>query len=100
MATIQSLDDLDEAPHAHLFDGAEPRTIRLALEAGESVPEHQHAGKDIVIFVIEGAVDLSLDGEVHELVAGDVIRFEGEQDISPEAQEDSAALVVLAERGE
>lgn len=99
MPTVTSLDDLDAAPHATMFDGAEPRTIRLSLDAGESVDEHSHPGRSIVIYVIDGAIDLSLDGDVYDLEAGDAIQFDGDQQVSPEAREDSTALVVLAQPG-
>jgi len=100
MPTIQSLDDLEEAPHAIMFDGDEPRTIRLSLDAGERVPEHDHPDRTILIHVIEGALDFTLGGDTHELTAGDVIRFDGDQGIAPEAREDTRALVVLADRAE
>lgn len=96
MPTIDSLSDLEAEPHATMFDGAEPRTIRLSLAAGEHVDEHIHPGRSIVIYVIDGAIDLSLDDEEFELEGGDAIQFDGDQQVGPEAREDSTALVVLA----
>jgi len=97
MTEKEQLSELETEPHAILFDGAEPRTIRLSLDADQRVDEHRHPGRVIVIYLIEGAIDLSLDGEVHRLTAGEAIRFDGDQDIAPAAIEDSTALVVLAE---
>jgi len=96
MVAMERLADLESEPHALLFDGDEPRTIRLSLAAGESVAEHSHPGRSIVLSVIDGAIDLSLDGETYALEGGEVIRFDGERSIAPTAQEASTALVVLA----
>lgn len=98
MTTIQSLSDLDGEPHANVFPESEPKTIRLTLAAGEEIPAHTHPDRDIVFSLIDGAVELQLGEETHDLTAGDIARFAGEQDISPRAVEDSTALIVLAAR--
>ncbi|WP_123533474.1 cupin domain-containing protein [Halosimplex salinum] len=90
------LPDLDGDGRGVLFEGA-PKTVRLALEAGDRVPPHQHPDEEIVCYVIEGELEMELGEETHELVAGDAARFSGDQDISPTAREDSVALLVLAE---
>jgi quercetin dioxygenase-like cupin family protein len=100
MSELETLADLDGEPHANVFPESEPKTIRLTLAAGESVDPHRHPGRDIVLYLIEGTVELQLGDEVHTVEAGGVARFEGEQDISPEAVEDSVALIVLAPRAE
>jgi hypothetical protein len=41
-------------------------------------------------------VELSLDGEVYDLDAGDPIRFSGDREVSPHAVEPSTAVVVFA----
>lgn len=93
----ETLADLEGTPHARVFEG-EPQTIRLTLEAGERVPPHQHPDRQIVFHLLEGRVDVTLDETVYEVTAGEVVRFDGNQDISPEALEDSTALLVLAPR--
>lgn len=98
MPTITSLDELESTPHANLFPEAEPKTIRLSLSAGDEVTPHSHPGREIVFHLIEGAIELDLDDDCHELTAGDVARFDGDQDISPTAIEDTVALIVLARR--
>jgi quercetin dioxygenase-like cupin family protein len=98
MTTIRSLTDLDGSPHANVFPEAEPKTIRLTLDAGEQVDPHQHPGRDIVFYVLDGAVDLHLGTETFEMKEGGIARFEGEHEISPVAIEDSVALIVLAPR--
>jgi len=98
VTTIRALDDLDGEPHANAFPDAEPKTIRLTLAAGEEVPPHDHPDREIVLYLVEGEIELTLGEETHEVTAGDVARFDGDQDVSPKATEDSTALLVLAER--
>jgi anti-sigma factor ChrR (cupin superfamily) len=44
---ITTLADLDGTPHADVFDDHRPRTVRLALDAGEAVPRHTHPAIEI-----------------------------------------------------
>jgi len=94
---LVSLADRADGDRAVLFEN-DPKTVRLALDAGESVPPHRHPETDIVFHLLSGTLDLNLGNETHRLTAGDVARFDGEQDISPAAIEDSEALLVLAQR--
>lgn len=96
---VQSLEALESTPHAQVFDG-EPKTIRLALEAGESIAPHQHPDRQIVMHVLEGRLSVSLDDDEYEVNAGELVRFDGAQDIAPEALADSTALLVLATRAD
>ncbi|WP_254272411.1 cupin domain-containing protein [Haloarcula marina] len=90
-----SLDDLSGAGRQSLFEG-EPKTVRLALDAGEEVPPHQHPERDIVCHLLSGDLSLRLGSETVALSAGEVVRFDGEQDISPRAETECEALLVLA----
>jgi quercetin dioxygenase-like cupin family protein len=96
MTTIRSLTDLDGRPHANVFPDAEPKTIRLTLDAGERVDPHRHPERTIVFHVLEGAIDLQLGADTFELADGDIAHFDGDREISPVASEDSTALIVLA----
>jgi hypothetical protein len=49
-----------------------------------------------VFSTLEGAVELHLGAETFELAAGEIARFDGEQEVSPVASEGSVALTVLA----
>jgi quercetin dioxygenase-like cupin family protein len=93
-----SLDELDAAPHARPFEAGEPTVIRLALDAGERVDPHSHPEREIVLSLRSGEIELELDDESYELTTGDVIRFDGQREVSPYAVEDSEALIVLARR--
>lgn len=97
MSEVVDLDTLDEDGRTALFDG-EPHTVRLTLSAGEAIPAHRHPDRQIVLVLRSGALDLHLGDEVRSLTAGDVVRFDGDQDISPQARQDSEALLVLAPR--
>lgn len=91
--------DGDGTGRTRLFEGG-PKTIQLSLDAGESIPAHTHPGRDIVFYLRSGAVDLTLGDETLSLSPGEIVRFDGDQDISPAATADSEALLVLAESSE
>jgi quercetin dioxygenase-like cupin family protein len=91
-----ALDELTERPHADVFDTRRPRTVRLALDAGERVPPHTHPGLDIVLHLLSGRLELALDGETYDLSAGELIRFSGDREVSPHAVDESVAVVVFA----
>lgn len=92
---LVDLAEVGDDGRATLFD-REPHTVRLSLAAGEGVPAHQHPDRQIVFHQLDGELDLHLDDDVLSLTPGDVVRFDGDQDISPQAQTDSEALLVLA----
>jgi quercetin dioxygenase-like cupin family protein len=98
VTTIRALAALEDEPHANVFPESEPKTIRLSLDTGEQIPAHTHPDRDIVLYLVDGAVELQLGDETHDLTAGDIARFEGEQEISQRAVADSTALIVLAQR--
>lgn len=100
MAEHVALDDLTPTPHANLFPGAEPRVIRLALDAGQQVDPHRHPDRQIVCYLRTGRLQLQLDDDSYELTEGDCCRFDGRREVSPRAIEDSEALLVLAQRVE
>jgi quercetin dioxygenase-like cupin family protein len=100
MVSLQSLDRVEGEPHADLFPGEEPQTIRLSLDEGEEIAPHQHPDRQIVFHLLSGAVDLTLGEETYELTPGDVARFDGDQYVSPTALTDSEALLVLAPRAD
>ncbi|MFC6717811.1 cupin domain-containing protein [Natrialbaceae archaeon GCM10025810] len=92
----QDLASVDGRPHARLFD--EPPTVKLSLEAGDAVAPHQHPDRVVVLHVLEGRLSVTLGEDEREVRAGEVVRFDGAQDISPEALETTTALLVLASR--
>lgn len=93
---VTDVDALDGTTHAEVFETTPPRTVCLSLDAGDSVPAHQHPESNVVIYVRSGALELTLEDDVHELDAGDAIRFDGAQAVSPAAVEDADAIVFFA----
>jgi quercetin dioxygenase-like cupin family protein len=91
-----TLADLDDRPHAEVFETRRPRTVRLELDDGERVPRHTHEGTDVVLHVLTGHLELTLDDETYALDAGELIRFSGDREVSPYAVEQSTAVVVFA----
>lgn len=100
MVHIKSLQELEGEPHANAFPSEEPKTIRLTLSEGEHVEPHAHPDREIVLYLISGNLELQLDGEPYQVNQGDVVHFDGAQDISPVAKTDSIALLVLAGKQE
>ncbi|MFC6784728.1 cupin domain-containing protein [Halobaculum halobium] len=100
MTVIERLDELEGEPHANVFPGSEPKTVRLALSEGAVVPVHSHPNRDVIFHLVDGAIELQVGSETHAVSAGDVARFDGDQDISPRAVEDSTALIVLAKQSD
>ncbi|MDF9747041.1 cupin domain-containing protein [Natrinema salsiterrestre] len=100
MPDATSLESLEKAPHAEVFDEHAPRTVRLQLAADERVPKHRHPESNVVLHVLSGAVELTLGDDVYDLEPGDLVQFDGDQDVSPYAVDDSTALVVFAPKAE
>ena len=49
-----------------------------------------------MFYIIQGELDVSLDDELFTLSTGDIARFSGDREISPEAIDDTRALIVFA----
>jgi len=97
VAELTALSTLSEAPHAEVF---EPRTVRLQLAAGESVPPHTHPGTDVVLHLLSGRLELTLDDETYAVEAGELVQFSGDREVSPHALADSTAVIVFAPSGD
>lgn len=100
MVETAALDDLTETPREVAFPGSEPKTLRLELSAGESVPAHRHPEREIVVYLVSGRLDVRVDGESNALEPGELLRFDGRKEVAPEAKADSTAVLVLAPRSE
>ena len=92
-----TLGDLDARPHAAVFESG-PKTVRLALDAGDGIAAHTHPGKDVLFHVLDGEMEVALDGDPSTVATGEVLRFDGEREVAPTALTDASALVVLAPR--
>jgi quercetin dioxygenase-like cupin family protein len=95
-----SLTDPNDEPHAELFETPRPRAVRLSLAAGQSMPAHTHPESDVLIHVVEGRMTITVDGASYDCPAGDLLRFDGRQEVAPRAETDAVAVVVFAPRAE
>lgn len=93
---VTALADLTETPHAEVFENRDPRTVRLQLGEGESVLPHTHPETHVVLHLLSGRPERSLDGETHEVVAGELVQFSGDREVSPRAVEPATAVLVFA----
>lgn len=98
MSTLKSLDELQSTPHANVFPTDEPKTIRLTLAEGEQLHRHTHPDREIVLYLIAGELELRLGEKTYDVESGDVVHFDGAQDISGSAVANSTALLVLARK--
>jgi quercetin dioxygenase-like cupin family protein len=91
-----SLADLDPDGREPVFEA--PYTVAVGLDAGETIPEHRHAGQDITFVVHEGELELTVGDQTATLGPGEAAAFDGEAGVAVQATEDTRAFVVLSER--
>lgn len=96
MIDVESLGSFDPDGRTPIFE--RPYTVVLGLQAGDSVPEHTHPGRDILFAVVDGSLTLTVGEQSQTLDAGDLARFDGDNGISVTADEDVRALVVLSDQ--
>lgn len=80
-----------------LFKSADLEVIRLVLPAGKAMPPHKVAG-EITVQCIEGRISVEVDGQGHELRAGQMLFLAGGVVHGVTALEDASALVTIALR--
>ena len=80
-----------------LFKSEDLEVMRLVLRAGKSLPPHKVPG-EITAQCIEGALDVTVDGENYVLRAGQLLYLMGAVLHGVTALEDSSALVTVALR--
>jgi len=95
MPAITSVDELEATPHAEVFDERNPRTVRLRLEADDSVPAHRHPESNVVLHLLEGrsnsrSATRSIPSNRETSPSSTAIRT------SPHAIDESTALLVFA----
>lgn len=80
-----------------LFKSEDLEVMRLVLRAGKSLPPHKVPG-EITVQCIEGALDVTVDGESRVLRAGQLLYLMGAVLHGVTALEDTSALVTVALR--
>jgi len=57
----------------HAIGGEQVLLCRVTYDPGKRVPLHRHEATEQVMFIVEGAVDMAIEGEWRTLSAGDVV---------------------------
>lgn len=80
-----------------LFKAQDLEVMRLVLPAGCSLPPHKVPG-EITVQCIEGAIDVTAEGQSHVLHAGQMLYLSGGVMHGVTALQDASALVTVALR--
>lgn len=70
------------------------RALLFEYRAGEGLPPHTHAGQAVVVAVLRGRLRLSVDGQDHEVPAGEVLHVQTTGLFSSRALEDGTRVLV------
>ncbi|MDO4691541.1 MAG: cupin domain-containing protein [Porphyromonadaceae bacterium] len=82
-----------------LIDTKELMLVHLQLEAGGSVPAHDHVGQEVFFTVVKGVAEVTLNQtEKHKLCPGEVLHFAGESSVGIYAIEHVDFFVYLINR--
>lgn len=71
------------------------KVVRKKLDAGQSIPPHNHPGEDVLIQVTSGALKILLDDQPFEVQAGELVQFDGDLMVTLEATLDQTVFVVF-----
>ena len=80
-----------------LFKSKDLEVMRLVLLAGQTLPVHQVPG-EITVHCLEGCLELTTDGRIRRLQAGELLFLAGGMPHGVRAQADTTALVTIALR--
>jgi len=83
-----------------IFNEEKVLNFALNLKPGQEIPPHIHENSDLVLYVITGGGELTVDGKSQNITTGDVIYCVGEEEFSLKnnTDENSSCFVVLAPR--
>lgn len=85
----------EKGPVIHvLFDTPFTKEIRIAIQKGQSMKEHQ-TPYPIVVEIVDGKIDFTVSGEAMNLERGDLIALEGAIPHSLTALADSVVRLTL-----
>lgn len=73
---------------------ASARALLFDYAAGEGLPPHKHSGQVVVVAALRGKIRVTVDGEAHELAAGEVTTVQTEGFFSSLALEDGTRVLV------
>lgn len=82
---LKDIEKYDEKKflRSDVVKGDRSQVLLLCLTPGQSVPAHRHEGYEILLHVLDGVVEVTLDGEQMTLQSGDIILVDGANDFAP-----------------
>lgn len=92
---VRNLPEIEPKPgwHGRFFHSAHMTFAYYTLDAGAALPSHSHDNEE-VWHVIEGAVELTLDGQTRNVRAGDALVVPANAVHAARAQEACRVIVV------
>lgn len=83
-----------------LFSEEKVLNFVLNLMPGQSIPPHKHEDSDLILHVITGGGELTVNGETQDVVMGDVLYCVGEDEFSlrNNTNENLSCFIVLTPR--
>eukprot|EP00761_Pharyngomonas_kirbyi_P010630 gb/GECH01010651.1/.p1 GENE.gb/GECH01010651.1/~~gb/GECH01010651.1/.p1 ORF type:complete len:137 (+),score=24.93 gb/GECH01010651.1/:1-411(+) len=78
-----------------MYRGSRINLVRKILSSQGTIAAHSHPGKQIVLTLIKGAVDVQHGGLTETLTTpGDIVTFFGDEKVSMKAGDDGAEFIV------
>ncbi|MFB5758816.1 cupin domain-containing protein [Paenibacillus medicaginis] len=79
-----------------LFRHGQSVVFTLSFRPGQQLPPHRHPGSHLYLTVLEGGGTLTIDGSDTDIVKGDAVHCEGEEEFSfHNTGAESAVLYVM-----
>lgn len=74
--------------------------VLFRIESGSGFPPHRDkgSGKEVILIVFSGSLSLNIEGELHQLNAGDYFGFHGNRIHSVEAGGSAKYLVLFSKK--
>ena len=77
------------------LDGTQSNVRVIRLSPGQTLPTHTHSTSDLMIYIVEGAGTLDVDGAAVAFVAGSLAFFRGDEELRL-SNHSSTGLTALA----
>lgn len=83
-----------------IFNEEKVLNFVLNLMPGQELPPHQHEESDLVMYVVSGGAELTVDGKAQDITVGDIVYCTGEEVFSMKnnTNENLSCFVVITPR--